>query len=64
LRPEGISVLICLTSLTSASSNQTGVSVKTVEHRISRALRRLEISLADYLPVYIGLITYLFATWQ
>lgn len=45
-------------------ARETGVSVKTVEYRISQALRKLEISLADYLPVYIGLITYLFATWQ
>lgn len=45
-------------------ARETGVSVKTVEYRISQALRKLEVSLADYLPVYIGLITYLFATWK
>lgn len=45
-------------------AKETGVSVKTVEYRISQALRRLEVSLADYLPAYIGLISYLFATWQ
>ena len=43
-------------------ARETGVSVKTVEYRISQALRKLEVSLADYLPAYIGLITYLFAT--
>ena len=45
-------------------ARETGVSVKTVEYRISQALRKLEVSLADYLPVYIGLVTYLFATWR
>ena len=45
-------------------ARETGVSVKTVEYRISQALRKLEVSLADYLPIYIGLITYLFATWR
>ena len=45
-------------------ARETGVSVKTVEYRISQVLRKLEVSLADYLPVHIGLITYLFATWQ
>ena len=46
-------------------AKETGVSVKTVEYRISQALRRLEVSLADYLPVCIaGLISYLFASWK
>ena len=45
-------------------ARETGVSVKTVEYRISQALRKLEVSLADYLPVYIGIITYLFANWR
>ena len=40
-------------------ARETGVSVKTVEYRISQALRKLEVSLADYLPLYAGLITLL-----
>ena len=40
-------------------AREMGVSVKTVEYRISQALRKLEISLTDYLPVFSGLIAYL-----
>ena len=40
-------------------AREMGVSVKTVEYRISQALRKLEISLTDYLPVFTGLIAYL-----
>lgn len=38
---------------------ETDVSIKTVEYRISQALRKLEISLADYLPVYAGILSLL-----
>ena len=40
---------------------ETGVSVKTVEYRISQALRKLEVSLADYLPVYAAILTFLYS---
>ena len=33
-------------------ASETGVSIKTVEYRISQALRRLEVELADYLPMF------------
>lgn len=39
---------------------ETGVSVKTVEYRISQALRKLEVELADYLPVFPLLFSFLF----
>lgn len=35
-------------------SAQEGVSIKTVEYRISVALRMLRVSLADYLPIILG----------
>ena len=39
---------------------ETGVSVKTVEYRISQALRKLEVELADYLTVLPILFSFLF----
>ena len=41
-------------------ASETGVSVKTVEYRISQALRKLEADLADYLPVFPLLFAFLF----
>ena len=41
-------------------ADEMGVSVKTVEYRISQALKKLRASLADYLPVYPLLISLLF----
>ena len=41
-------------------ASETGVSVKTVEFRISQALRKLEVRLADYLPLYAALLAFLF----
>ena len=41
-------------------AEETGVSIKTVEYRISQTMRKLEISLADYLPLYAGFLIYYF----
>ena len=37
------------------------VSIKTVEYRISQVLRKLETDLSDYLPLFAGLLTFLFS---
>ena len=37
------------------------VSIKTVEYRISQALRKLETDLSDYLPLFAGLLAFLFS---
>ena len=42
-------------------AREQNVSIKTVEYRISQALRRLETDLADYLPVFTGLLAFLFS---
>lgn len=41
-------------------AKETGISVKTVEYRISLALKKLKASLADYLPVIPFMFTFLF----
>lgn len=45
-------------------ADETGVSVKTVEYRISQALRRLEVELADYLPVFPLLFVFIFCHYR
>ena len=37
-----------------------GISIKTVEYRISQALQKLEISLADYLPLMVGFLPFIY----
>lgn len=37
-------------------ASQLGLSIKTVETQMSRALKKLRIQLADYLPLLIGLL--------
>ena len=39
---------------------ETGVSQKTVEYRISQALRKLEKDLTDYLPLMVGVLPFLY----
>ena len=41
-------------------ADEMGVSVKTVEYRISQALKKLKASLSDYLPVIPLLFSFLF----
>ncbi|MBO4231100.1 MAG: RNA polymerase sigma-70 factor, partial [Bacteroidales bacterium] len=41
-------------------ARETGVSVKTVEYRISLALKKLRLSLADYLALIPILCPFLF----
>ena len=41
-------------------ATELGVSVKTVEYRISQALQKLEISLADYLPLMVGFLPFIY----
>ena len=41
-------------------ADEMGVSVKTVEYRISQALKKLKASLADYLPVIPLLFSFFF----
>ena len=43
---------------------ETGVSVKTVEYRISQALRRLEVELADYLPLFPLFFAFIFSQYR
>lgn len=40
---------------------EMNVSVKTVEYRISQALKKLKVALADYLPVFPVLFSFLFS---
>jgi RNA polymerase sigma-70 factor (ECF subfamily) len=40
-------------------AQQLGVSVKTVEAQMTKALKRLRVQLVDYLPLLLCLITYL-----
>lgn len=40
-------------------ADNLGVSVKTIEHRISSALRILRMYLKDYLPFYIGYLLHI-----
>ncbi|MBR1926641.1 MAG: RNA polymerase sigma-70 factor [Bacteroidales bacterium] len=47
-----------------AIASETGVSVKTVEYRISKALRKLETELADYLPVFPLFFAFIFSRYQ
>jgi RNA polymerase sigma-70 factor (ECF subfamily) len=42
-------------------AHEQNVSIKTVEYRISQVLRKLETDLADYLPVFTGLLAFLFS---
>ena len=42
-------------------AQEQNVSVKAVEYRISQALRKLETDLADYLPLFTGLLAFLFS---
>lgn len=37
-------------------ANQLGISIKTVESQMSKALKRLRIDLADYLPLIVWLL--------
>ncbi|MFD2288915.1 RNA polymerase sigma-70 factor [Pedobacter petrophilus] len=37
-------------------ANQLGISIKTVEAQMSKALKRLRVELADYLPLIIWLL--------
>lgn len=36
---------------------ELGIAVKTVENQMSKALKRLRVQLADYLPMLIGMMT-------
>ena len=37
-------------------ANQLGISIKTVESQMSKALKRLRINLADYLPLIVWML--------
>ena len=43
-------------------ARELGISEKTVEYRISQALKKLQVDLADYLPLLPFLVTYLFGS--
>jgi RNA polymerase sigma-70 factor (ECF subfamily) len=43
-------------------ARELGLSEKTVEYRISQVLKKLQVDLADYLPLLPILVTYLFGS--
>ena len=43
-------------------ARELGISEKTVEYRISQVLKKLQVDLADYLPLLPILVTYLFGS--